>query len=372
MKIGKPVRKVLLFCTNSDEAGAPRHCEQIVNFLSAEIDFCFVSGFEGAVFRRIRERNIGCFRLKDLKAEISLWRDLIALIKFIRLVRRVRPDIIHTHSAKAGIIGRITGWMLGIQTIHTVHGFPWRGMGWFKKGIIILIEFVLARLPNIEYVFVNEEMLPTAERLLRLRKRNIRRIYNGVSDHSLSKPRKESLKTFIQTTRMSIVFPARVCDAKDHRTFAIALSKVKTPLSITFCGAGTDREQFLANVESLTGETEHQIKFLGERQDARDLIAVHDVTVLASHFEALPLSLIEAMAAGKPVIATNIGGVSELVNAQTGFLCRPGEPDDIANAIHHLTSKQLRLEMGASARAFYEQRFTTEQMCSHLKEMYFD
>jgi len=171
---------------------------------------------------------------------------------------------------------------------------------------------------------------------------------------------------------MSILMVARVDESKDHQTLLKAFASLGPSVELWLCGKGTDEGDFVDVALSLMkGEASGEIRFYGERTDVPALLAACDVFTLVSNFEALPLSIIEAMRAGKPVVATDIGGISELVvPGETGILVEPGDSDGLRRAFSELFDQRVRSQLGAKGRDRYLSNFGLEQMLAGLRRVY--
>ena len=155
--------KVLVVSTNSDEAGAPRHCESMIQELRSQIFFEFVSRQKGPVFDRLRADGIPTYHIKGMRSALNPFVDTICFFRLIFRIFLSKPDILHLHSAKAGLLGRLAGFFLGIPVVYSIHGFPWRGMSSWKRKLIKTIEWIFARLPSVSYILVSNEMRKCAK-----------------------------------------------------------------------------------------------------------------------------------------------------------------------------------------------------------------
>jgi glycosyltransferase involved in cell wall biosynthesis len=140
---------------------------------------------------------------------------------------------------------------------------------------------------------------------------------------------------------------------------------------LILCGGGTDSLEFISLAKKLAPKTNKNITFLGQKSNMDEIYAQSSVIALISHFEALPLSIIEAMSCGKPVIATNVGGVAELItNGVNGVLVRQGCVDDIVAAFKKFRNEDVRVEIGAKAKITYNERFTEDLMLKSISKIY--
>lgn len=356
--------KIILISTNADEAGAPRHVETIVSGLEAKFQFVLVFGEEGPVSARLKERGHIVYIVSEMRTAINPIKDLIALIKITLLIRRHKPDIVHCHSAKAGMLGRLAAFLNGNKWLYTVHGWGWRGVGKITQLLVIGIEKFLSKLPLGYYIFVANDVMIDAKRFLGIRESNGCVVYNGVSPFLTDA--QEAVQDLV------IMMPARVSSAKDHQCLISAFERfADDSAKLILCGGGTDSSEFIFSAKKIAPKTSKNITFLGQRSNMAEIYAQSNVIALISHFEALPLSIIEAMSCAKPVIATDVGGVPELITTGVnGVLVRPGCINDIVDAFNKLKNEEFRIEVGGKAKAAYLDRFTEHIMLESISKVY--
>ena len=181
-------------------------------------------------------------------------------------------------------------------------------------------------------------------------------IYNGVRDLGLANSGRRETVRFIM--------PARVAYPKDHETLIRAFSNLTNNATLILCGAGTDHPSFAERISTLAPRgLDNDIIRLGQRSDMDVQLHSSQVMVLSSHSEAMPLSIMEAMSAGLPVIASNVGGISEqVINEVTGLLVPPGDVSAMTAALQRMLDPATRYRMGIAGRRRYEADFTSTRM----------
>jgi len=360
--------RVLVVSTNSDQAGAPLHVETVITQLMTEVDFLAVFGEDGPVVNRLSAKGIRTVILPEIRSAISPRRDWKALIKLSELVRDFLPDLIHAHSSKAGMLSRLVAWRHRLPSIYTVHGWGWRGLSPFNAGLVQLVEKTLKWIPKSRFIFVSQSVADEAMEILHIAQWQGQVIHNGVPDMQMH----VGATTFKDQHRSpTILMAARVSSAKDHASLITAFEGLNYDASLILCGSGTDSRQFLNQVRHWAPTRYSQIQCLGERSDMAAILARSDVFALTSHFEALPLSIIEAMSASLPVVATNVGGVSELItHGINGYLVKPMATSEIMASMKQLLEPEHRREMGTKGRMRYEQEFTVPRMCEKIMLQY--
>jgi glycosyltransferase involved in cell wall biosynthesis len=356
--------KILIISTNSDEAGAPRHVEAIVNGLSSNYEFLLIFGESGPVSARLRDNGFKVFVVKEMRTAINPIKDLISLYKIIKIIITYRPDLIHCHSSKAGMLGRMAAIILRKKWLYTVHGWGWRGQGWVKEKIIIAIEKVLSFIPGGRYIYVANDVENAAINILGINKCQGSVIYNGVAPINTNSDR--------ESKDLVIMMPARVSSAKDHDSLLLAFEKYKNNnKKLVLCGSGTDFPEFILKAKILAPNSIDKIKFLGEQSNISQIYSQSDVVALISHFEALPLSIIEAMSCGKAIIGTNVGGISELIdNQSSGLIVKPECVNSIVDALNIYSDKQKRIDHGNMGFIKYQNKFTDKTMFESTSLVY--
>jgi len=356
--------KILILSTNADEAGAPRHVEAIVNGLESEFQFVLVFGEDGPVCDRLKKRGHIVHVVSEMRTAINPAKDFVALLKILKLILNYGPDIVHCHSAKAGMLGRISAFLCGRKWLYTVHGWGWRGVSIFAKILIISIEFVLSKIPNGFYIFVAQDVKNDALDVLRINVRKGVVVYNGVSP---------IIADFPSTgDTLNVLMPARVSSAKDHQSLICAFENINDPnMRLLLCGKDTDKQEFIEFAKALAPATNGLISFLGQRSDIHNIYSQSHIVALISNFEALPLSIIEAMSCSRSVIATDVGGIPELiVSGVNGILVRPNCVDDIVAALNNFKDERLRAKLGSQAKITYEEKFTEYSMLMSVTHTY--
>jgi glycosyltransferase involved in cell wall biosynthesis len=355
-------RRILVVSTNADLAGAPLHVLALVKAIGARCEWEFVFGEHGPVERALREMGYRCFILQSLRSRISIYRDFLTFFRLLALMRASKPSLVHAHSSKAGLVARVAGRVLRVPVLYTVHGWGWRGLGPLSARLVQTAEWLCARIGGGRFIYVAREVEDEGRRRLGLGRSQGRVVPNGVPDPA----------TVSETSgRLKAIMVARVCDAKDHECAVRAFELSGVEGEFILCGGGTDSPKFASLVKCWAPVRWRDVKLLGSRSDVLGLLLSSNVFVLASKFEAMPLSILEAMSVGLPVVSSRVGGVPEIVDhGATGLLIDVGDSVALASAMRALDSESLRAEMGAAARAKFLSRFGVDRMASEVLEAY--
>jgi glycosyltransferase involved in cell wall biosynthesis/SAM-dependent methyltransferase len=320
-------------------------------------------------------------RLDTLGPDIRPLRDLRALISLIRAVRAFRPDIVHTHTAKAGMLGRIAALMgPGPRPVivHTFHGHVLRGyFGRLKTGVFRALERLLARISD-RLIGVSTATVDELVELGIAPRSKFAVVPLGLElgaflavDPEPEPAIREELGAgaedvlFTYTGRLA---PIKRADTM-LRALAIAVGE-GAPIKVVVVGDGTIRSEIeqLARDQGCDGS----VRFLGYRRDLPEIAAGSDAALLTSDSEGTPVALIEAAAAGRPAVSTSVGGVSDIViEGETGLLADAGDEVAIATAMTRLAGdRELRRRMGGRAREHVAARFGAERLLDDIDGLY--
>ena len=316
--------------------------------------------------------------LPSLTPEIRGSQDLVALAQLYRLVRRIRPHIVHTHTAKAGLLGRVAARCAGVPVIvHTFHGHILDGyFSALKTRVILATERVLARFTD-RIISVSDavrrELL--AKRIGRPERHTVVPLgldlepflavsgYRGILRAELG----------LAPGDLLVGIVARLVPIKRHEVFLQAVKRIAERIPnchFLVVGDGERRSELEDLVWHLgLGK---RVRFLGWRADLPEIYADLDVVVLSSRNEGLPVSLIEAMAAGRPVAATRVGGVADLMeDGMTCLLVPPGESGALAEAIMALLGDpERRRVMGEAGRKRVGAAFGADRLVRDMDQLY--
>jgi len=287
-----------------------------------------------------------------------------------------RWDVVHTHSTKAGLLGRLAAWCAGVPAIvHTVHGFPFaRARGWRTRAWAAA-ERVVA-LATDRVVCVGELLRRQAAALGMAPTAKLVTVYSGL-DFAACRPRRAPAEVR-RALGLEAAWPVVgsvgylvEAKAQHHLVEATALLRTRYPrIALVLCGEGPLR----ARLEQRSAElgVRAHVRLLGERDDVPDLLGAFDVYAMASVREGVGRALSEAMLAGLPVVTTDVAGVGELVaHEETGLLVPPRDPAALAAAIARLAEdRALAARLGAAARRRVEALMDAERMVDDLAALY--
>ena len=325
-------------------------------------------GGNGLYASLLREKGLSVLSLHYLVRPFRPHLDALAVLECWRAFRCFKPDIVHVHSTKAGLVGRAAAKLAGLPVVFTAHGWAFtEGIAEGSRRLAVFLEKCAARVSN-AIICVSEYDRQLALRLGVGNALLLKRIHNGVPEVSAEK---RSIPQRIGALR--IICVARLDAPKDHALLLDALVMLKDlPWVLEVIGDGPLTQALQQKTSDLGLAS--RVEFSGLCNDVPSRLAGSDVFVLASGWEALPLSILEAMRAGLPVVASDVGGVSESVtDGVTGFLVPKGDKAVLADRLVRLMGDAaLRRKMGLAGRAAYEREFSFEVMYRRTLKIYTD
>lgn len=335
---------------------------------------------EGDMKSFAMEKGVKPIVIPELQREINIVKDSVALWKLYRLMRREKPDIVHTHTAKAGMLGRTAAWLAGVPVIlHTFHGHIFKGyFGRTKTWIFLQIEKVMAKLST-KIITISESLKKELVELGVAPEDKIDVIPIGLDltqfvNHDYSGEFKRSLG--LSKNCLIVGTVGRLVPIKGQKYFLEAANKIcgdsngNRDVKFVIVGDGELRGELVGHAKELG--LEDKVYFTGFRSDLPDIYADFDIMVLPSLNEGTPVALIEAMSSGKPVVATTVGGVVDLVeDGVTGLLVEPESERELREGILALLSDKARRKMlGRKGREAVYPAYDIETLVKRMDDVY--
>jgi glycosyltransferase involved in cell wall biosynthesis len=374
LNIGGPARHVTLLNAGLDARG--HHTLLVHGSVGAD---------EGSLDDLTARSGIRAIMTPNLGRSIKALGDVRAFMFVVKAIFRETPDVIHTHTAKAGALGRIAAFAFNATrgrarrclVVHTYHGhvldsyFPP-----LATGVVRATERALARITD-RIVAISE-----------LQRRDlVERLHVAAAAQTVVVPlgldldrlfeidgATPDLRRSIQAAPDDVIVGCvgRLVDIKDAptlvRAFAIALKRMPN-LRLLIAGDGSAR----SGVERLVAELgiSTRVRFLGWITELQPLYATIDICALSSINEGTPVALIEAMAAGKPVVATTVGGVPDVVTSDVGLLVPPRSPERLADALLRLAADApLRVRLGGAGRERARSQYSHTRLVENIERLY--
>lgn len=336
-------------------------------------------GPEGSLIERAERGGLDLRIIPELRRSIHPWRDWVSYRRIIEMLRKINPQVVHTHSSKAGVIGRAAAWKLGIPVVHTIHGpafHPFQSR--ISYHLFRTAEVWAARRCN-RLVSVCDAMTDQYVAAGVAPREKFVTVYSGMEvEPFLNPPRPpEEVRRELGFEPRHIVVGkiARLFHLKGHEYVIAAAKDVAESfpdIRFLFVGDGLLRDHLERRIADagLTGK----FIFTGlvPPEKVPELIGAMDIVVHASLREGLARVLPQGLIAGKPIISYDVDGAREVcLPDQTGFLLPPESVDGLASAIKKLAADpELRRRLGETGRAKFTEQFRHQTMTKRLREIY--
>ena len=300
-------------------------------------------------------------------------------LEVYRILSRGHYDIVQSHTSIGGVIGRLAGWAARTPVVlWTVHGLgAHAGHPAWKRALLRTVESMLDWFTD-HYVAVSEDLREQGVRAGIYRADKVTVIPNGLQADHLpaifdSAAKRKALGIPEDSPVIGTI--TRLEPQKANEVFVRAVAHIirRVPKLVTLIAGDGPQRKELEDLVAHLGLTGH-VRFLGWRGDAVELLGALDIFCMSSRWEGCPMVLLEAMAMERPVVATDIGGVREIVvNAETGLLVKPEDPEALAEAVLRLLDANAeRGKMGAAGRRRVEQHFGADGMLAAYARLYRD
>ena len=335
--------------------------------------------------RYLLEDSEGIVEIPSMSRSVNIWSDLVSLFAIIRLLLRERPDVVHTHTPKAGMLGRVAAFLSGVPVrIHTYHGHGFRGyLGKVGSSAVIAVEWALNKLST-HIIAISESQAHELTNLYCVVPAGkVTVIRNGIDLTGFADPDKmrgEARRLLdVESDDVLVVWAGRFTPIKNvPLLLEVAKRAARLPkVKFLVLGEGPMRE---AVIESALRY--RNLMYGGWQEDMKPIWAAADIGLITSKNEGTPMSLIEAMAAGRPFVATEVGGIVDLAvppliltetqckQALNGFLT-PDDPGAIVSCIQTLaSSSDLVKRMGEQGRSFALANFSEDRLAREITELY--
>jgi glycosyltransferase involved in cell wall biosynthesis len=336
--------RVVVAITLAEIGGAQAYVAALLPALVEHYDVVVAAHGRGPLRDRALAAGARYVELRWVRRALG-WRDLVGLAELVALLIRERPALIHLNSSKMGILGRLAAFVARVPaTVFTVHGWAFAAHEGLAARLYRLADRVVRPLTT-AFVCPSAHQAQLGER-----------VGTSVPERTVVIPNAIDVGAFAQApldgSPPLLASVGRLQAPKDFVTLAHALGQLPAgSFRALIVGDGPDREA-VATALREAGVTDN-VKLAGELPGAAEALANADVFILSSRSECFPISILEAMATGLPVVASAVGGVAEeVVDGETGLLVAPADADGLADALRRLvTDAALRRRLGAAGRA---------------------
>ena len=318
--------------------------------------------------------DVKAVRIVGLGRSVSVLKDLLAFTGLVREIKRFNPDVIHTHTAKAGVLARIAGLMAkpSAKRVHTYHGHLLHGyFGAGKTRVVVVIEKILSWISH-GLISIGTNVMNDLLTVGIGKTGKFHVIFPGLQDLDVMPKAQAQSELGLDPEKLYVVFVGRLTQIKrPDRLIEIAaeLKKHYPHVHLLVAGAGElfDATKKAAESQSLP------MTFYGWRNDIARILCASDIAILCSDNEGIPLTLIQAAQAGLPIVSTDVGSVSDIVKHQESGLLVGCSSTELANGLKVLIDNaDLRARYGAAGKARATQFFSSKSMVQAHENLYRD
>ena len=328
--------------------------------------------------------------IRSMSRPVRFWSDFLAFLSIVRILRREKPDLVHTHTAKAGSLGRVAATLLRVPIrVHTYHGHVFHGyFGPLQTRVWLAIERTLNKITTRTVVISDSQAEELVEKYKVISRPKVCTICNGYDlsqfarGSDVGRVRNLRQEFGFDDSHFVVMWAGRMVPIKNVELLAQIVREAQRSPRLRFLvvGDGTDRNK----LETLTAGCSN-IRLAGWRKDMHELWAAADVGLVTSRNEGTPSALIEAMASGKAFVATNVGGVIDLatppteadrslrlIRAGNGFLT-PVEVSPMLRCLEFLAANpDVGLAMGNAGRSFALAHYSEKRLRTDIETLYCD
>ena len=381
----------MMVITKGEAGGAQSHVLALCEALRSDIHFTVVIGGTHSVLtEQLVALGVTVCPLPQMVESLLPWKLWPAVQGLVELIEAHPPDLIHTHSAIAGLTARLASQRTERPVVYTVHGFGFKPqVPWLRRQMASLAERAMAGWTT-RMICVSEHERELAYQL-RIHHERVHVIPNGIAaqtqatplhteevlhndlaQNAPSEPTEQTRQTSSNASVPRIIMVARMKSPKRHDLLLRALARVRDEvgfeLPLTLVGDGPDRKEHQALSDQLQLE---EVRWLGDVHNVPALLPNHDIFVLLSDHEGMPITVLEAMRAGLAILASDLPGIREqIIHNQEGLLCGNTEAAIAQQLLRLIQEPYLRKRLGRAAQEHFQNTFTVDRMALQVQQVY--
>jgi glycosyltransferase involved in cell wall biosynthesis len=359
--------KILYIITQADLGGAQKYVLNLAKHFNGSI----ACGNEKTeLFNEAQKENIQTYQLKYLKRNIHPIFDILTVIEIIYLVKKVRPDIVHLNSSKAGLLGSLIKPFVNTKIIFTAHGFIFNEPSFFYKFFGSFVEKLASMFRDYIICVSEKDRLSALDKKI-IPSNKITTVYNGIPPLNFLSKEEAKAKLSAQIDKIQIGSIANFYKTKGLDILIQAISileeSIKNKIEVFIIGDGTEKTNLELKIKNLN--LNKIVRLTGKIENASKLLKAFEIFALPSRKEGFSFALLEAMQANLAIIATQVGGNNEALGG-AGILIKPEKPKILADKITELVvNEKMRQTLALNALKRSE-LFTEEKMFSEVENIY--
>jgi glycosyltransferase involved in cell wall biosynthesis len=368
--------RVLQIGCGSEYGGGSTYLLTLMQAIRDQGSETHFAGTPGLTLAAAEDSGFTVFPVPAMRREIRPWNDFVALLQLIRIIRAGRYDLVHTHTSKGGFLGRLAARATGVPAVHTIHGFAFHNeSSRLARLFYTRLEKTAARWSDLLISVNNEDRLEAVNTGI-VRSEKIITICNGIDTSPFNRSFdrfKKRRELGIGNEELLVGTVARLAPQKAPLDFvAAALHLLSRRPDTKFIMVGDGPLRNLVETFIRKSRQADRILVCGHRTDVPELLAAMDIFVLTSLWEGMPISILEAMAMAKPVVATDIKGSREVVrDGETGYLVPPRDPVAVGEAVLRMAGRaEAAKVMGGNGRRLVEEVFNARRMTAETINVY--
>ena len=342
-----------------------------------EVDLACAPG--GRLISLVEENHMEVRTFKNMVQPFRPFKDTLALLDLTAFLRKNPYHIVHTHNSKAGFLGRLAAKLVGVPVIvHTVHGFAFHDEEPLWRQMLFRNLERLASRWSDRMIFISQPLIDWALKDHIVGEDKITKIYSGIQldkFHPVKSEEKDQIRSkwSLQKEEAVVGIVSKLWEGKGHTVLIEAFKLLKEKIKdakLVIVGEGYLYDELFRRVGN--NGLRDSVLFTGFQMDVSEIIATFDVAVLPSFFEGMGRVILEAMAMEKPIVASRVGGIPDLIDQGiNGLLVRPGDARELADALERVLSDNgLAKKLGKEGRKKIKDQFSADVMVRSIEKLY--
>lgn len=376
------MKKKIVIMSEALGGGVRRHIIDLIENLDKDIfEIYFIFNLDRAdsiikeKIHDMRALGINLIEIDSFKKKIGI-NDIRAYKEIYTVLKKINPDIIHCHSSKAGVLGRVVAKVLRIkQVYYTPHAYYFQNpeLSTIKKRVYILVETILSKYFTTMTINVSNGEKEIALRSKLDKEEKFCVVYNGIEESTRTKSKNINILREFNINKDDIVIGviARLNDQKDPHTFIDIAKKVREvndKIKFIYVGDGNLYDEISNRIHT---ENIDNVILAGFRSNIEDFLNTFDIFLTTALYEGMPYSLIEALRTGLPIVATDVIGNNEIVMENiNGHLFKTKKVDDAVKIILEIINLNKICNMSIQSLLYYEKMFSIDNMIKNYESLY--